>query len=324
MRGSFLRVLPVLAVAGALTGCEVAPVEPDPGMVPTASDVLNPHDLRMMAGGYNAPGQQPAPPANVGDAAAFTSASDFRNVLHRIDPALCGATDSLGQCVANFRTGSAEMTGVSGAMTGSFLDIAERGLQLGPTFQKPQFSIRGQITQNCLNDPTLRGYRYHATAGTMGLCVVTENTLQPPPGQPARTTYEFYDVIATNADVDDGAGGTPDNGFPEAAQRTGLTIPQKPPFTHKLYAWGDYIVIREYWVTSAVHPNGEPNWVAGRKYKPNDPGLPPDVARLFQPSDEACMDMLFVGAPPPNLDGYTGGVNYCLGRCKNPPVVNTM
>ncbi len=44
---------------------------------------------------------------------------------------------------------------------------------------------------------------------------------------------------------------------------------------------------------------------------------------LFQPNEHACLDMMFNGAPPTNIDGLSGPPQYCLGRCDEPPIINT-
>lgn len=45
---------------------------------------------------------------------------------------------------------------------------------------------------------------------------------------------------------------------------------------------------------------------------------------LFNPSLEACIDILFAtNSPPPSLSNPTEWPNYCLGRCSDPPVINS-
>lgn len=43
---------------------------------------------------------------------------------------------------------------------------------------------------------------------------------------------------------------------------------------------------------------------------------------FYVPSEDNCIDMMFVSAPPATLGGLQPPA-YCLGRCANPPIVNT-
>ena len=275
----------------------------------------------------------------------FTS-SDFREALTALDSTLCKPDQTLKKCLQNLRKTDRAATknfkGLSGFTGQTLLRAAQSTIDLNEAFEAPDVKISGQIQPYCLHNPKLRGYAFDKARKTMRICVVVKTTIEHPGvnqndnNKDPRVRFQYFHVEAAGkVGVDDGAGGTPTNAFPAAAANTGLAIPQSlpdsfvPALNHKLYAWGDGIRVMNYWETDDEDANGSPVWKANRKYarKGNGgaPNGPKRIRDFFAKDDDACIDMLFLGEPPAYLDPavYKGGVSYCMGRCKNPPIVNT-
>lgn len=281
--------------------------------------------LHLWAGGSDGtdgPGRRPV--------REFNDAAEFRNVLRALDPELCGADEPLGRCLPAIRMRSNKLAGIAGVTSEQFVRIAQSAISTGP-FRKPTFAVSGKINEYCLNNEKLPGYQYDAARRRLHICDVVKTEIENPGGQDPRVLYQFFDVVAEgNVAVDDRSGGTADNAFPAFATATGMMIPASlpdsfnPPLTHKLYAWGNDIRVMEYWETRR-EVNGEPDWnhPSVKKYTPSSPGMPRYVQEFFKTSPESCIDMMFLGPPPASLSGYTGGLNYCLGRCSKPPIINT-
>lgn len=50
----------------------------------------------------------------------------------------------------------------------------------------------------------------------------------------------------------------------------------------------------------------------------------PNLGDLYVTNDESCIDMMFQDYPPETLPAGAEPPFYCLGRCANPPIINTM
>ena len=105
-------------------------------------------------------------------------------------------------------------------------------------------------------------------------------------------------------------------------------------FGFKLWAVGNDVSVTDYWIDKSWVPGTAPVYQPSKKYHKGDTGIPAQVQSIFDPDPEACIDMMFVLDPA--LDVTVGGALdngelvpgteppwYCLGRCRNPPVVNT-
>lgn len=116
----------------------------------------------------------------------------------------------------------------------------------------------------------------------------------------------------------------PTNVFPNFATASGIRVnaTKATDYEFKLWANGEDIQVAEYW----YNPNYDTG--AWQKYYQGQAGMPPSVESIFLPDPMACLDMMFQEDPrlfaggvlPPMLDAPPF---YCLGRCKQPPIINT-
>lgn len=213
-------------------------------------------------------------------------------------------------------------------------------------------STSGRILPQCLDakggPQRLReGFSFNRKTGALRICVVVRTTTTDAGGV-KNSTFEYYEVAARGAKfekscVDDyssrrcAQGGASDaNVFPAAASRTGLQIDRAktmpaPGVTMnwKLYAWGQNIQVKRYGLIENVDWVGGvppvPVWKSNNLYDrwQGAGPLTQRLRKLFTRSDGACVDMMFVDRPPASL---TAGdrVVYCLGRCDQPPILNTL
>lgn len=241
------------------------------------------------------------------------------------------------------------LVGLGGSGVATLIDVAEVTAE-GDTVT---VWAKGQIQTQCLAadgspQPKREGYDYSSATGELRICVVVRTTTMNMIGEKV-STFEYFEVHANNARheetcadntvdprcVDHGASNA--NVFPIAAQKTGLKIPKSKTtpvpgvqLNWKLYAWGTNISVKRYGLIEGVvwaDPNTEPTpvWNSGNLYDrwQGNGQLTQRLRKLFTHSDEACIDMMFVDEPPASLV-YNERVVYCLGRCKNPPILNTL
>ena len=103
----------------------------------------------------------------------------------------------------------------------------------------------------------------------------------------------------------------------------------KTSFQYKLWSVGNAVRVTNYWIDEDYDPATGPNWT-----KFTAATAPGNLRNIFDADPDACIDMMFV--LDPSKDVKDGGAldngllpagtkppYYCLGRCKNPPILNT-
>jgi len=91
-------------------------------------------------------------------------------------------------------------------------------------------------------------------------------------------------------------------------------------FNYKLWAKGSQIRIVRLWIDNNSNGYFEPN----ERVTTDVHGDWRDGYRqLLQVDPNACIDMMFAHYPPETLPPGAGPPFYCLGRCANPPLINT-
>ncbi|MDT8344869.1 MAG: hypothetical protein RQ752_10620 [Thermohalobaculum sp.] len=125
--------------------------------------------------------------------------------------------------------------------------------------------------------------------------------------------------------------GPDDNMFPIFGS-TAFPVAKQPDrvFDWKLWAAGEDVRVTDYWWTDGF-TNDVPVYPDDQKYTQST--APANLKSIFEADPDACFDMMFEknpgdqsqnGAlvngelPPGSAPPY-----YCLGRCANPPIVNT-
>ncbi|MDJ0895967.1 MAG: hypothetical protein QNJ92_12565 [Alphaproteobacteria bacterium] len=98
----------------------------------------------------------------------------------------------------------------------------------------------------------------------------------------------------------------PSNVFP-TAMTVQVSAAMASNFDRKLWAKGDSVRITR----------------VERERKNGTLKLLPANHPLYETTPESCVDMMFKGLPPETLPDGTTPPFYCLGRCENPPIINT-
>ena len=210
------------------------------------------------------------------------------------------------QAKINIVRNSGVAKGLQGVVTRSFLDAAEHTLNKGNNFAKPVQSITiGKLEAYYYDDSTQEGC----------LRVLMETTSWHTTGSAIRTIAYRW-TISGSFNV---AGRTPsgDPAFdPNDVFPDSDTVPipvamaedeNGEPFQYKLWAKGNMI-----------------QHIKVEKRKPNgtfQPVQPSDG--LHQVTDQSCIDMMFKDYPPQTLSPDAAPPFYCLGRCEDPPIINT-
>lgn len=319
MPRSHFRIPFVVMTALFLAACARGPVDRDTGEM---FDVSGLPEQKLVAGDFNDRlNARPVPVSRLTDAG-------LKNVLRKLAEEdgrpgrRCDRAKSLKACVDNLRSVEAvgKFRGLSGITGRNFLDVAGSP---GNADTTKNVSVRGQILDKCLHDKNLPGYYYDKRSKHLRLCVAMVTEIGPPRRPDNQVIYQYFHVEAKHARVDQRVS-NPNDIFPVAAAATGLVLeatPENANFNFKLFASGNHIEVKEYWEAKAPASAPQPPWM---KYTKNSPNLPPEIAAYFQKDRNACIDMMFENDPPETLPpGAAAGVFYCLGRCKNPPIVNT-
>jgi hypothetical protein len=223
--------------------------------------------------------------------------------------------------------GAAALGSLGGTSGRSLLWVAERTLNAGGDFAAPPGAeIRGKIEQQCELSPNVfvDGYAYDSATGSGYLCVtVITTTTQGGSGTKITRARRFLvqvlgggfqvrvrcDLADPNCDRNDPFPGTV--GFDQETINRIWDL----GFTHKLWAKGTSIVVRRVWQNMNYDTN--PN-----NFTPVNLNALPNRS-LKVPDAESCVDMMFAGVPPSTISGLQSPPFYCLGRCDNPPIINT-
>lgn len=271
--------------------------------------------------------------------------SVVRELFSDVAGAACRDGSSTKGCIARARAFTEQNTGgLSRVLDLQLLDIlAATGAQ-----RPVDVDVGGKIQDYCLDkhgEPDRRpGYSFDGK--NLRLCVVVRtiitNGVRP---ESSRAKLEYYEVNATNVGVDTrctgGADCTPASVFPVAFDATKIAIPASKRIgpgetivpTRKLYASNrgepgrSDVKVVAYGVIPniAANPSDAITWPAGNKIIfAGGPGSgAPDVSAIFTPGEDDCVDMMFDTDPPPTFASLGTDFAYCLGRCQDPPVVNT-
>lgn len=260
---------------------------------------------------------------------AYEDLDSVRRTLETHEPGACSDKANLTDCIDAFEAAALQKGGLYAAFAQQAAFIARSTLDAEGSFKSLEAAptVSGQINEYCLSSPTQRGFYFLPPGVTSGgsfsvLCVTVITKTASLGANKSRELYQYYLVRIDDWGWDN-RGNDPSNIFPAAAKATGLRVAASAAnqdFLIKLYAAGEQIRVLNYWRST----DGS-NW---EKYDASST-QPKGIENIFKVNPDACVDMLFVKEPP-MIDGafslpndWQGGTNYCLGRCKEPPIINT-
>ena len=306
-----------------LTGCTDADGQPTTGgdTPPVAGSPFAEQELRLLVSG-----------------ASLTSAARDNRKLDRLLETF-GESGRNGNALARIdrllNAPSPKMRGLGGGQIRTALKALKATADAGGGFAGPlaSVSVRGQIQQSV--DGEAGFYFVPGQPMHMWVQMITVATR----GDKTESIAEMYRIeVPANQTVVEARAGANGSVFPAFADAA-FSIPAQMAkrddgtmFYYKLWAVGRDVQVTQYWVDNDYNSSTGPNWT---KYTLSDIGrVPQNVRSIFDKDDDACIDMMFVLNPARDvadggaLDAGRLPANakppyYCLGRCKNPPVVNT-
>lgn len=236
---------------------------------------------------------------------ALTSSTDLLNALTTM-----GATGGMNE-IAKINI-LKNKKGLDGIVTNSFLAAAQHSLDNNTAWTRPVSSITiGKI----------EAYYYDAGTGQGCLRVLMETTSWHTDVSHAARTIAYrwtihgkFSVAERVLPEDDGSYNSMDvfNTGSEtvAISESAAQDSAGDPFMFKLYAKGGD--------TTTAH------YITAIKVEKRTPsGIFVPAPSLQTVTDESCIDMLFKEDPPQTLSPDAAPHFYCLGRCENPPIINT-
>lgn len=221
------------------------------------------------------------------------------------------------------------LQGLGGISAWILLGVASETVNpgvFGHFVNRPGVDIFGQINEFCEPDGTGdSGYAYNSVDGSGRLCVtiVTTTTLGNSNMEKKVAMRFRVDVENNGFVVEDKDLTFASNVFPDFAREAGLSVNSNTAtgFNYKLWASGTSIRVIDVWIADPYVPGDPP-----AQFHKIDSAANPDDAKydgLFLPDPDACIDMMFAGDPPSSLPAGAAPPFYCLGRCANPPIINT-
>ena len=214
--------------------------------------------------------------------------------------ALENAIDQMGGTGANLAAkiqsirGNPFASGLAGVSVRSFLRAAHHTLQ-GANF--------GHSIADYTTVGQLEAYHYDSSGES---CLRVRMTTRAERGNGTDVTFvyrwtvfgDFQDALRNNSDSN--------NVFP-TAMAVQISAAMAGSFDHKLWSKGTM-----FRVTKVDRKIGNGAFVTL-----------PETHPLYGTTAESCIDMMFVGVPPETLPPGATPPFYCLGRCDNPPLINT-
>lgn len=355
----FTKSVVILGAAFALMGCEPAP-EAELSAAPTEQSSVAAAAVSSQAkpSGFSAYNYQWFPVlvgVESGQGPVRLRGLDsakLRKALKQVDDNDCGDFKKCGKNAGKKLNGSgnqgkaSKFTGIGASGVATLVSVAEN-TDVGADVK---IWSKGRILDRCLDEngapqPGRKGYSYYEPSKNLRICVVVRTTTENANGVNV-SKFEYFEVEAKNVEYEERCpvGGTDPrcvsasagNVFPKAKDKTKLSIPDSKTrpvagvqLNWKLYGWGDNIKVVRYGLvpamtwTSTMAPT--PTWDATNIYsKAQGHGqLTQMLKKLFAENNAACVDMMFVDRPPAEL-GEDERVVYCLGRCDQPPILNTL
>ncbi len=323
MKRPSLSMLLLICIAALVASCSYV-VEDEEG---SSFNTINLPDQKVVAGVVSRSKDQGARPKEVKE---FTDA-EFTALLDVLSPPPC---EPPNVCPALNRASLVrDYGGFSGVATEPVVRVANNKNLFGAR----TLSVKGQILDKCLHKPSLSGYYYSVGAdgpplkrsGDLRLCVLMRTAVSRDGRLTPAVRYQYFHVEAKNARWEEKKSESKEKGvFHEAFDATKLKVSadMAKQFKYKLYAAKKDITIVTYWEANWEFRKGRAKW---KVMIDRDKILSDNFGRIpliFEKNETACIDMMFreeTGVPKTLDPGDAAGVHYCLGRCSEPPIVNT-
>lgn len=225
----------------------------------------------------------------------------------------------------------AKLAGLGGIQSRMALRSARPTLGANGNFKKKltTFTVKGEIQETVDGEDGF--YFEPGQPMHMWVEMITTATGDPEGAVETESIAEMFRVeIPANGVVVERKAGTGANVFPGfAGAAFAIDDTMASGFGYKLWAVGTQVKVTHYWIDDDYDPSGDPVY---EKYTAST--APPRYQSIFADDPAACIDMMF--EKDPTLDVTDGGAlnegklpagseppYYCLGRCMNPPIVNT-
>lgn len=345
MLSDMSKLLAPLILMAALSACETAPETPvaEGGPAILVEGVTSPTNMMFVGADIeDTPSglqlQRYAPQGLSANEGAL------KGIATKIDPTL-DSTESIGNMVSAIRskTGAGQappapqgMQGIGGIPARVLLEVAKNmaqnpGGKYSPRWRVDVIETRGQILGYEIGG--IHGGGAATDPGRMVVETWTTWQLRNPGGQPVgpeqTERYKFTAEVEGGFQVKPRAANPdPHDIFPG----TGLHIPLagNENFKFKIYSRGQGIQVTEV----AYDENGNGTFEANEIVTPGSTGEDwhDELQSIFLPHEDSCIDMMvqedenlpyFVPRDYAELQTLGGPPKYCLGRCENPPLINT-
>lgn len=226
------------------------------------------------------------------------------------------------------------LAGLGGVQSRASLKVARVTTNSSGNFagMLTDFEVTGQIQQSVWGET---GFYYKPNEPMhMWVQMITTATRDPGGGGTPKVKRwaEMFriEVPADDVHVDPKVADTGNGVFPDFADEAfPISSTMATGLNFKLWVVGTDVTVTNYWIDKNYNGVGDPSY---KKYTMAK--HPANLHSIFEPDAEACIDMMFEldpdgtfgsggallnGELPPN----TKPPYYCLGRCRNPPIVNT-
>ncbi|MCL5779015.1 hypothetical protein M1105_18780 [Limibaculum sp. FT325] len=313
----------VLGLVLAMGACEPRTQDGPTLMALTGSDPFGSIDMKLKISGMQAK-------------EAVSTEQSLAEVLDALD---APPNNNLGRRIKVLQNApTAKMRGLGGVQARALLDAADAALDKDGNFAGPPevVTVKGQIQSAQNGEP---GFLYKSGEPMhIWVQMVTTSTRTKGKNPKSKISAEMFRVEIPFDQMEvEPKTGPKGNLFPEFA-KLAFNVSEdmiESDLDFKLWAVGAHVRVTDYWIDDNVNPNTGPVYAPGRKYTAsNATNAPKYVKEIFAADSEACFDMMFAKDPslPYDQDGalqdgqLPAGSEppyYCLGRCKNPPIVNT-
>ena len=227
---------------------------------------------------------------------------DDGTALENAVVALGGSGPNLRAKIQSAKNGP-KASGLGGISTRSFLRAADHTLD-GNNYghQIKDFSVVGR----------LEAYSYDPSGGS---CLRVRMTYSVERENGEGLTFAYRWTVFVRDLLDEPRTGSGSNVFP-GAMTLPISAAMAGTYDHKLWAINTVDDPDNIRVTRVELKTGGGPF---RLLRQNVPANRP----LYEPTVDSCIDMMFEGEPPETLPSGAAPPFYCLGRCDDPPIINT-